>query len=111
MNAPVKSVNAAADAEPSAAQNDNEAATPQPARRVIIRTIGWRGPDARISLAKAFGEIAADLWLAGKISLTGVPNVATLAASDAPHNESQDEHREAADRGGGPQALGRSGSR
>ncbi|HEX4354401.1 MAG TPA: hypothetical protein VHZ95_15835 [Polyangiales bacterium] len=43
----------------------------------------WRYPEAPIELAKTLGQIAADLWVAGKLTLTDVPAVATLGSTDA----------------------------
>jgi hypothetical protein len=42
--------------------------------------IVWRYPEAPLDLARALGEIAADLWLAGKVALTPTYSVATIAA-------------------------------
>lgn len=43
----------------------------------------WRYPEAPLDLARALGQIAADLWVAGKLTLTDTPSVATLATTDA----------------------------
>lgn len=48
-----------------------------------IAKLGWRSPDAQIALAEALGRIAADLWLAGKVSLTNGHLVATMTHTDA----------------------------
>ena len=48
-------------------------------RRIQLQNaIVWRYPEAPLDLARALGEIAADLWLAGKVALTAHPSVATL---------------------------------
>lgn len=46
--------------------NDNKpsAADPQP-----LPVIVWRYPGADVDLAEALGEIAAELWLAGRLTL------------------------------------------
>lgn len=48
-----------------------------------IPKLVWRHPDSPMILAVALGQIAADLWLSGKVSLTNTPSVATLGA---PHD-------------------------
>ena len=51
--------------------------------KLRFNPIVWRYPEAPLDLARALGEIAADLWLAGKLHLTDTPSVATLGATDA----------------------------
>lgn len=40
----------------------------------LVGALQWRHPDAMLELAAALGEIAADLWLAGKGPLTVTRN-------------------------------------
>jgi hypothetical protein len=67
--------------------------------------IVWRYPEAPIDLAKALGEIAADLWVAGKLSFTTGTFVATVGSSHGAHHEDQDRDREAEAGSLGPQAV------
>lgn len=46
--------------------------------------IVWRHPGADADLAAALGGLAADLWLAGKVTLTCGPGVPTLGPAHAP---------------------------
>lgn len=62
--------------------------------------IVWRYPEAPLDLARALGQIAADMWFEGKLTLTEGPFVATLGASDAAHDEEQGRDREAEAIGG-----------
>lgn len=65
----------------------------------------WRYPEAPLDLARALGQIAADLLVAGKLTLTEGTFVATVGSADGSHHEDQDRDREAAAGGGGPQAV------
>ena len=49
-----------------------------------IPKVVWRNPDSPMNLAAALGQIAADLWLSGKVTLTDTPSVATLGALHDP---------------------------
>ncbi len=55
----------------------------------------WRYPEAPLDLARALGQIAADLWVAGKLTLTDTPSVATLGATDAEGSGRQVAHDQA----------------
>jgi hypothetical protein len=63
--------------------------------------IRWRYSEARLALARALGEIAADLWLSGKLPLTEDHSVATIAHSHAAlsHDADQERDRQAQDLG------------
>lgn len=65
----------------------------------------WRYPEASLDLARGLGQIAADLWVAGKLCLTEGTLVATVGSSDGPHHEDQDRGGEAEAGDGGPQAV------
>jgi hypothetical protein len=99
-------VRPAAEADPPAA-NDNEHASQRAPRRGVREsapisvTIGWRYSEARLALARALGEIAADLWLSGKLRLTEDHTVATIDhAHGAPQDDTdQERDREAANLG------------
>jgi hypothetical protein len=75
--------------------------------RIHVGSLPWTNADGPMQLARALGQIAADLWLGGKLALTEVPFVATVGPCHAPHHESEDSDREAADRGPGSQTLER----
>lgn len=55
----------------------------------------WRYPEAPLDLARALGQIAADLWVAGKLTLTDTPCVATLGVTDAEGSSRQVAHDQA----------------
>lgn len=59
--------------------------------------IVWRYPEAQLDLATALGQIAADLWVAGRLTLTEGTFVATFGLSDEAHQQ---------DRGGEAEAVG-----
>ena len=65
----------------------------------------WRYPDALHDLATALGQIAADLWVAGRLTLTEGTFVATVGAPYGAHHEDQDRGCEAETGGGRPQAV------
>ena len=67
--------------------------------------MAWRYPEAQLDLATALGQIAADLWVAGKLTLTEGTFVATVGASHGAHHEDQDRGSEAEARGDRPQAV------
>ena len=67
--------------------------------------IVWRYPEAQLDLAKALGQIAADLWVAGRLTLTEGTFVATVGSSHGPHHENQDRGGEAEACGGRPQTV------
>jgi hypothetical protein len=73
--------------------------------------IPWRYSEARMDLARALGQIAADLWLRGEAVLTGVPFVATVGACHATHDDAEERDREAADRSPRSQTLERRSAR
>lgn len=82
--------------------NDNEPAsrraprhrTPSQGEAALSLAVCWRYPEAPLELARAFGEIAADLWLARKLPLTGAHNVATLGHTHAALQDHADEERD-----------------
>lgn len=95
-----------AEPDPSVANDNEHASQPAPRRGTresapISLTIGWRYSEARLALARALGEIAADLWLSGKLRLTGDHTVATIDhAHGAPQDHTdQERDREAANLG------------
>ena len=67
--------------------------------------IVWRYPEAPLDLARSLGQIAADLWVAGKLTLTEGTFVATVGASHGAHHEDQDRGSEAEAGGDRPQAV------
>jgi len=69
-------------------------------RRIRFQPLVWRYPDAPLDLAKALGQIAADLWLAGKLPLIADPVVATLGSTDAEAPRSEVPHDQAPGLGG-----------
>lgn len=79
-----------------------------PRRQRAIRftnAIVWRYPEAPNDLATALGQIAADLWIAGKLTLTEGTFVATVGTSHGAHHEDQDRGGEAETGGGRPEAV------
>lgn len=82
--------------------NDNEVTSrsaprrrlPPPVEPALPLTIGWRYSEARAALARALGEIAADLWLAGKLPLTEGHHVATIGHSHAALEDNTDQERD-----------------
>lgn len=83
--------------------NDNELTSRRtPRRRVpssdepakVSVEIRWRYSEARLELARALGEIAADLWLSGKLPLTEDHHVATIGHSHAPLQDDADQERD-----------------
>lgn len=86
-----------AEPDPSVANDNEHASQPAPRRGVrepISLTIGWRYSEARLALARALGEIAADLWLSGKLRLTEDPTVATIGHAHAPPQDDTDQERD-----------------
>lgn len=57
------------------------------------RALAWRHDDAPLALARVFGEVAADLWLAGTVTLTPDHVVATMStdAEAAPDQDGDDQ--------------------
>jgi hypothetical protein len=72
---------------------------------VFKDAIVWRYPEAALDLATALGQIAADLWVAGKLSLTEGAFVATFGLSDEAHHIQQDRGGAAEAVGGRPEAV------
>ena len=72
---------------------------------VFKDAIVWRYPEAALDLATALGQIAADLWVAGRLTLTEGSFVATFAPSHEAHHDEQDRGGEAEAVGSGPEAL------
>ena len=72
-----------------------------------FRALPWKEADGATQLAREFGQIATDLWLGGKLTLTAVPFVATVGACHATHDDAEDSDREAANRSPGPETLER----
>lgn len=66
--------------------------------------LAWRDDDAPIALARVLGEVAADLWLAGKVTLTPDHVVATMS-TDAEAAPDQDGDDQAAGDGSGRQEV------
>lgn len=52
--------------------------------------IVWRYPEAPLDLATALGQIAAELWVAGRLTLTEGTFVATVGACHGAHHEDED---------------------
>lgn len=67
--------------------------------------LAWRYPEAPVDLATALGQIAADLWVAGRLSFTEGAFVATFALSDEAHHVQQDRSGEAEAVDGRPEAV------
>lgn len=67
--------------------------------------IVWRYPEAPLDLATALGQIAADLWVGGRLTLTESTFVATFGLSDEAHHVQQDRGGEAEAVGGRPEAV------
>jgi hypothetical protein len=57
------------------------------------KALAWRHDDAPLALARVFGEVAADLWLAGTVTLTTDHVVATMSvdAEAAPDQDRDDQ--------------------
>jgi hypothetical protein len=63
--------------------------------KLRFNPIVWRYPEAPLDLARALGEIAADLWLAGKLTLTDTPFVATVGTNaEGPSRQVADDQAE-----------------
>ena len=65
----------------------------------------WRYPEAPAELARALGQIAADLWVAGKLVLTEDHFVATLAVDAEAATPGEDRDDQVAGDGGGREAV------
>ncbi|CAN5198806.1 hypothetical protein BH11MYX1_BH11MYX1_56500 [soil metagenome] len=70
-----------------------------------ISNISWKDPGAPLILAHALGQIAADLWLAGKTPLTKTPIVATVGVHHGTHAGSEVTDDQAEGLGSRPEAV------
>lgn len=66
--------------------------------------LAWRHDDAPLALARVLGEVAADLWLSGKVTLTTDHVVATMS-TDAEAAPDQDRDDQGAGDDSGRQAV------
>lgn len=75
-------------------------------RRIQMKdAIVWNYAEARRDLARALGQIAAELWLTGKLRLTSDHSVATLLVDAESTTPGQDRDGQAAGDGGGRKAV------
>ena len=73
--------------------------------RLRLITVRWRDEDSPATLARALGEIAADLWLRDQVRLTPGHTVATIGTDEAPRASAEDAGSQVPSDGGGCEAV------
>jgi hypothetical protein len=71
----------------------------------FVGALPWRHPDAPLELARALGEIAAELWLTRQWALTAAYTVATLSPDEASQTHREGRDDQAQNHGGGSPAV------
>lgn len=78
---------------------------PPAQNRLRLTAIPWRDGNAPVALARALGEIAADLWLRDRVRLTPGHTVATIGTDEATRASAEDAGDQVPSDGGGCEAV------